>query len=331
MKRKQFLALLMSASVLSSTVMPAYASETVEHLDSAETVYTEETTEPVQGEEVVPEKENDDTALEENQEDNVEEEVEDIAAEETEVPEDAVVNEEAQAEPTADERAVVVDETLQNSADFKTDAANFVGHYRIVDGSTVDLVYIDTKLVDPGFDVAVEDVTNVSIPATVEYNGQIYNVRDVDCAAEPTFIWETASLTLEEGISSIYINGWKMLNTLTLPSTLTSFNRMSGQLNDGTPSAAVLDSNIGTVNFAGNSELVYDAGLRKFYSTTRGGGACENVGDRSHYIILNMNWWMPEQWISLVFLKVKLMIMSILQYQGLYLLEGRRSMFGMLI
>ena len=280
MKRKQFLALLMSASVLSSTVMPAYASETVEHLDSAETVYTEETTEPVQGEEVVPEKENDDTALEENQEDNVEEEVEDIAAEETEVPEDAVVNEEAQAEPTADERAVVVDETLQNGADFKTDAANFVGHYRIVDGSTVDLVYIDTKLVDPGFDVAVEDVTNVSIPATVEYNGQIYNVRDVDCAAEPTFIWETASLTLEEGISSIYINGWKMLNTLTLPSTLTSFNRMSGQLNDGTPSAAVLDSNIGTVNFAGNSELVYDAGLRKFYSTTRGGGACENVGDQ---------------------------------------------------
>ncbi len=280
MKRKQFLALLMSASVLSSTVMPAYASETVEHLDSAETVYTEETTEPVQGEEVVPEKENDDTALEENQEDNVEEEVEDIAAEETEVPEDAVVNEEAQAEPTADERAVVVDETLQNSADFKTDAANFVGHYRIVDGSTVDLVYIDTKLVDPGFDVAVEDVTNVSIPATVEYNGQIYNVRDVDCAAEPTFIWETASLTLEEGISSIYINGWKMLNTLTLPSTLTSFNRMSGQLNDGTPSAAVLDSNIGTVNFAGNSELVYDAGLRKFYSTTRGGGACENAGDQ---------------------------------------------------
>lgn len=280
MKRKQFLALLMSASVLSSTVMPAYASETVEHLDSAETVYTEETTEPVQGEEVVPEKENDDTALEENQEDNVEEEVEDIAAEETEVPEDAVVNEEAQAEPTADERAVVVDETLQNGADFKTDAANFVGHYRIVDGSTVDLVYIDTKLVDPGFDVAVEDVTNVSIPATVEYNGQIYNVRDVDCAAEPTFIWETASLTLEEGISSIYINGWKMLNTLTLPSTLTSFNRMSGQLNDGTPSAAVLDSNIGTVNFAGNSELVYDAGLRKFYSTTRGGGACENAGDQ---------------------------------------------------
>lgn len=280
MKRKQFLALLMSASVLSSTVMPAYASETVEHLDSAETVYTEETTEPVQGEEVVPEKENDDTALEENQEDNVEEEVEDIAAEEAEVPEDAVVNEEAQAEPTADERAVVVDETLQNGADFKTDAANFVGHYRIVDGSTVDLVYIDTKLVDPGFDVAVEDVTNVSIPATVEYNGQIYNVRDVDCAAEPTFIWETASLTLEEGISSIYINGWKMLNTLTLPSTLTSFNRMSGQLNDGTPSAAVLDSNIGTVNFAGNSELVYDAGLRKFYSTTRGGGACENVGDQ---------------------------------------------------
>ena len=280
MKRKQFLALLMSASVLSSTVMPAYASETVEHLDSAETVYTEETTEPVQGEEVVPEKENDDTALEENQEDNVEEEVEDIAAEETEVPEDAVVNEEAQAEPTADERAVVVDETLQNGADFKTDAANFVGHYRIIDGSTVDLVYIDTKLVDPGFDVAVEDVTNVSIPATVEYNGQIYNVRDVDCAAEPTFIWETASLTLEEGISSIYINGWKMLNTLTLPSTLTSFNRMSGQLNDGTPSAAVLDSNIGIINFAGNSELVYDAGLREFYSTTRGGGACENVGDQ---------------------------------------------------
>lgn len=280
MKRKQFLALLMSASVLSSTVMPAYASETVEPLDSAETVYTEETTEPVQGEEVVPEEENDNTVLEENQEDNVEEEVEDIAAEETEVPEDAVVNEEAQAEPTADERAVVVDETLQNGADFKTDATNFVGHYRIVDGSTVDLVYIDTKLVDPGFDVAVEDVTNVSIPATVEYNGQIYNVRDVDCAAEPTFIWETASLTLEEGITSVYINGWKMLNTLTLPSTLTSFNRMSGQLNDGTPSAAVLDSNIGTVNFAGNSELVYDAGLRKFYSTTRGGGACDNVGDQ---------------------------------------------------
>lgn len=260
MRRRQVLALLLSATIVAGNVLPAMAADIVSD-ENGNVVFVESTMEDAEGTENADEEDSDNSKTEDESKQNQELEEIEVSEESNEtlpiIKEDETENintngnedkneeEIATIQNKAVEKALVEGDTIQNyqipNTNYKAD------YYAYDDGDGLKLRIENIRAARDEYNELI-DTTNVTVSSKVEYQGHTYNVGQVDIQAVDydELFKRCKVLKFDEGITWVHIGYLSNLSLekLILPSTLSQWMFETGcQDEDNVPYESFFDGN----------------------------------------------------------------------------------------